>query len=83
VCKIFLQLVAEVKRLKDINVMDKLLAFFSPQRVDLILGAVRQKKAASMYLNCIGKSSNMDMQCKLLNNEKYDGSIIYYDILPT
>jgi hypothetical protein len=61
------QLIAEVERLKKINMLDKLSTFSTMHtlhRHDLILEASKMKKGASELIECIGKSSNIDINSK-------------------
>jgi len=52
--------------MKDINVLNKISSFFSNERVDLILNALKGKKLAKDFLNAIGQSSNLDIQSKFI-----------------
>ena len=59
-----LQLIAEVERLTNVNMSDKLSQFFSVDRVDVIISALQKKKCPPSLLQYIGKSSNRDLASK-------------------
>jgi len=60
------QIIAEVERLKNVNITDRMTRFFSDDRTKLILDALKKKKVQSTValLESVGKCSNMDSMSK-------------------
>ncbi len=58
------RLVAEVERMKDVNVKSKILPFMTAERAELILKAIQGRKAGAELLKSIGNYSNMDLNSK-------------------
>jgi hypothetical protein len=65
VCFCNIQLVAEVERLKNVNVKNKISAFMTIERSELMLKAIQGRKAGAELLKSIGNSSNMDLNSEL------------------
>ena len=50
----------------DVNILNAMNVFFSNERVELILDAMKRKKAAKVFIDTIGQSSNLDIQSKFI-----------------
>jgi hypothetical protein len=61
VCFCNFQLVAEVERLKNVNVYSKIATFMTSERSELIIKATRGRKAGAELLKSVGNSSNLDL----------------------
>lgn len=49
----------------EVNVFGAMNTFFSSERVELILGALKLKQSAEGFINTVGQASNLDIQSKL------------------